>query len=45
MRYEKPEVVPLGPAMTAVQSSMNKSSPVFDYDHILASTAAYEADE
>jgi hypothetical protein len=45
MKYEKPEVVRLGPAIDAVRSSMNKGSPVFDYDHILASTAAYEADE
>jgi len=45
MNYEKPEVVRLGPAIGAVQSTTTKSAPVLDNDHSLATTAAYEADE
>ena len=45
MKYEKPAVVRLGAAASAVQSTMTKSSPVFDNEHSLATTAAYEADE
>jgi hypothetical protein len=45
MKYEKPEVVQIEPAINAVQSSMNKATQVFDYDRILATSSAYEADE
>ncbi len=45
MKYEKPEVVNLASAVTAVQGSSNKSndSPADSFHHATAS--AYEADE
>jgi hypothetical protein len=43
MKYEKPELVVLGPASTAIESLM-KGSGQPDHEEIL-STPAYQADE
>lgn len=45
MKYEKPEVVQFGPAINAVQSSMDKGTGVFDSHEILSTSSAFEADE
>jgi hypothetical protein len=43
MNYEKPEVIPLEPAITAIQGSKNISSNRDSSQYVTA--AAYEADE
>ena len=45
MKYQKPQVARMKPAIEAVRSSMNKSIEVYDSDPVLATNAAYEADE
>ncbi|MFY9529159.1 MAG: hypothetical protein WBC04_20055 [Candidatus Acidiferrales bacterium] len=41
MKYEKPEVVRLGPAITAVRGNHKHGGPL----DLMPSTPAYEADE
>ena len=45
MKYVKPDVIPLAPALEAVQTSTGKKHQVTFDMSILATTAAYEADE
>jgi len=45
MKYEKPKVIELSPAILAVRNSMDKGPNQFDNDPSVATTAAYEADE
>lgn len=46
MRYEKPEVTPMGPALKCVQGSEKPQAGVFDNLYGPGITAdAYEADE
>ena len=45
MKYQKPEIVQSGVATGSVKGSMNKGTPVLDNDDVLATSAAYEADE
>lgn len=46
MKYDKPHVVALGPAVESVQSSTRKINQLhLDASKVLATTAAYEADE
>jgi hypothetical protein len=46
MKYVKPELIPIASAITGVQSSTIKHRHVVpDSMNVLATTAAYEADE
>lgn len=46
MKYAKPEITALAAATEAVQSSDVKQEQMYlDHSNILATTAAYEADE
>jgi hypothetical protein len=45
MKYERPTLNELSPAICAVRNSMNKGPDQFDSDPSVATTAAYEADE
>jgi len=45
MRYEKPEVVQLAPAITAVRNSQIKEEQVVTDGSELATLSAYSADE
>lgn len=45
MKYEKPEIVQSNPAITAIESSMNKTAQVLDSYPAEATSSAYEADE
>jgi hypothetical protein len=46
MKYKKPDVIPLGTAAAAIQSSTAKKTPNMpDGANLPATTAAYEADE
>jgi len=45
MRYEKPEIVLLAPAIKAVQNSQDKEIPEHFDGSELASASAYSADE
>jgi hypothetical protein len=44
MRYEKPSVVEVAPALGAVQSSMIKHAPPQDFD-LYTTAPAYQSDE
>ena len=45
VKYEKPEVIQLGPTVQAVRGSMSKTPVVLETDQALETAAAYEADE
>jgi hypothetical protein len=45
MKYQKPEIVQSGAAISSVKGSMNKGTSVLDNEEFLATSAAYEADE
>ena len=46
MKYEKPEVVRLAPAITVIQNQSNKEvQQILDSQEELSSAAAYAADE
>lgn len=45
MKYEQPMIVPVAPALEAIQGSNNKGKSAVDNADHIATTAAYEADE
>jgi hypothetical protein len=46
MKYQKPEITQLAPAMNAIQNPLNKEvQQILDSQEELSSAAAYTADE